>query len=168
MWSGLGACILMVIAIAFHLRWDYGWIWLGQPPGNTNRYILGIAHGSIIVGGHAVTSLAQDLGLRQESGPVVQQRYGSLRWRPAPASEISAEMRYGLVLPLWIPYVLIAIPTGLLVRAERRERRQMRAHLCAKCGYDRRGLVDGAVCPECGEPGGMRASRTEAAVASGQ
>ena len=33
-----------------------------------------------------------------------------------------------------------------------RERRNTRRGLCAKCGYDLRGSVGRAECPECGEP----------------
>lgn len=47
-----------------------------------------------------------------------------------------------------VPVVLIAHPWRLWNQA-RGERRQNDG-LCAECGYDRRGIVVGAACPECG------------------
>jgi len=51
-----------------------------------------------------------------------------------------------LVVPLWIPFLLVAIPTAYLFR---RDHRIPQGH-CQKCGYDLTGNISG-VCPECGE-----------------
>ena len=48
-------------------------------------------------------------------------------------------------LPLWVPLLLIAVPTAYLWHTDRRAKPWQ----CAKCRYDLRGL-DGGVCPECG------------------
>ncbi|MBN1858452.1 hypothetical protein JW848_04525 [Candidatus Bipolaricaulota bacterium] len=53
----------------------------------------------------------------------------------------------GLVLPLWIPFVIAVIPTGVLWYLDRR---RIPPGYCRKCGYDLTGNVSG-VCPECGE-----------------
>lgn len=58
---------------------------------------------------------------------------------------------WGLMVPLWIPFVLTAIPT---VVAWRRDRRPPPGH-CQKCGYDLTGNESG-VCPECGSECGRR------------
>jgi hypothetical protein len=47
------------------------------------------------------------------------------------------------------PFVVVAAVALLLWGHERKERRSM-TWLCAKCGYDRRGLATVAECPECG------------------
>jgi hypothetical protein len=52
-----------------------------------------------------------------------------------------------LVVPLWIPLVLVGIPTVYLIRLDRR--RIPPGH-CQKCGYNLTGNVSG-VCPECGQ-----------------
>ena len=49
-------------------------------------------------------------------------------------------------LPIWIPLLLVALPTGILFYRDRRAKPWQ----CAKCRYDLRGL-EGGVCPECGE-----------------
>ncbi len=48
-------------------------------------------------------------------------------------------------LPLWMPALLFALPTGYLFWADHRPK----SWQCAKCRYDLRGL-EGGVCPECG------------------
>jgi len=48
-------------------------------------------------------------------------------------------------LPLWIPFILVAIPTLYLWRADRR----IPPGHCQKCGYNLKGNVSG-ICPECG------------------
>ena len=48
-------------------------------------------------------------------------------------------------VPLWIPLLLIAIPTAWLWYTDRRAKPWQ----CATCRYDLRGL-DAGVCPECG------------------
>lgn len=53
---------------------------------------------------------------------------------------------YDLYLPLWIPFLLVAVPTLLLWL---RDRRPIPAHCCQRCGYDLTGNVSGR-CPECG------------------
>ena len=50
-------------------------------------------------------------------------------------------------LPLWIPFLLIALPTAWLWH---RDRRRIRPGCCLRCGYDLTGNTSG-VCPECGE-----------------
>jgi hypothetical protein len=52
-----------------------------------------------------------------------------------------------LIVPLWLPLVLVAAPTAFLWW---RDRRRIPPGHCRKCGYDLTGNVSG-VCPECGE-----------------
>lgn len=51
-----------------------------------------------------------------------------------------------LVIPLWIPFIAMGIPTALLWRRDRR--RPLAGH-CVDCKYNLKGNVSG-VCPECG------------------
>jgi hypothetical protein len=53
---------------------------------------------------------------------------------------------FWLVLPLWIPFVIVVIPTTYLWYYDR----PIPPGHCQKCGYNLTGNVSG-VCPECGE-----------------
>ncbi len=61
----------------------------------------------------------------------------------------------GFVCPLWIPLVLIALPTGSLFWSDRHKR--TRVGRCAMCGYDLTGNTSGT-CPECGATTPARAA----------
>jgi hypothetical protein len=50
-------------------------------------------------------------------------------------------------VPLWIPFLLVAIPTAVLWY---RDRRRIPPGHCRNCGYNLTGNVSG-ICPECGE-----------------
>ena len=52
-----------------------------------------------------------------------------------------------LLIPLWIPFAIIVLPTAYLFW---RDRCRIPSGHCQKCGYDLTGNVSG-VCPECGE-----------------
>lgn len=53
---------------------------------------------------------------------------------------------YYIVIPLWIPFVVVCAPTLLLWW---RDRSRIPPGCCHNCGYDLTGNVSG-VCPECG------------------
>jgi hypothetical protein len=53
-------------------------------------------------------------------------------------------------LPLWIPLVMIAIPTGRAWWRLARRRRAGKRELCTECGYSLVALAAGSPCPECG------------------
>jgi len=55
-----------------------------------------------------------------------------------------------LAVPLWAPLLIVGGATATAWRADARERRRQRVGSCPACGYDRRGLEVGRVCPECG------------------
>jgi hypothetical protein len=81
--------------------------------------------------------LADDIQSGRFSFSAIQS--GGFRWRPL--------MQLAFIqLPLWIPFLLFAIPT---VYVWWRDRRIPPGH-CRKCGYNLTGNVSG-VCPECGE-----------------
>ena len=74
------------------------------------------------------------------------QRSDELFWLPIYHSETTGVPSvYFVIVPLWIPFVLIVVPT---VIAWRRDRRPKPGH-CA-CGYSLEGNVSGR-CPECGK-----------------
>ena len=52
-------------------------------------------------------------------------------------------------IPLWLLFPVAAVPAAVLWR------RSMRLvdGVCSRCGYDRTGLREDALCPECGDPG---------------
>ena len=54
-------------------------------------------------------------------------------------------------VPLWLPALLALLATATAWRTDAKYLRRTRAGLCPACGYDRAGLVAGAVCPECGK-----------------
>ena len=51
-----------------------------------------------------------------------------------------------VIVPLWLPLLLTAIPTAWLWH---RDRRRIRPGCCLRCGYDLTGNTSG-VCSECG------------------
>lgn len=60
---------------------------------------------------------------------------------------------HGRAIPLWIPLVLVAIPTALAWRTDITAARRTRLRLCPACAYDRSGLLALTPCPECGSMG---------------
>lgn len=70
---------------------------------------------------------------------------GRLRWTPV--FEVDVEpLATTIQVALWVPFVLIAIPTAILWCSIRR---RPPPHCCQHCGYDLTGNVSG-ICPECG------------------
>jgi predicted RNA-binding Zn-ribbon protein involved in translation (DUF1610 family) len=53
-------------------------------------------------------------------------------------------------VPLWVPAAATLLATAAAWRLDALARRRAKAGHCPKCGYDLRGLREGAVCPECG------------------
>jgi hypothetical protein len=53
---------------------------------------------------------------------------------------------WGLILPLWIVLLTVALPISFLFW---RDRRRIPPHCCQSCGYDLTGNTSGT-CPECG------------------
>ncbi len=60
---------------------------------------------------------------------------------------VQSKRRLDISFPLWLPFLLLALPTGLLFWSDHRKR--MRPNACATCGYDLTGNTSGK-CPECG------------------
>lgn len=61
-----------------------------------------------------------------------------------------------LTLPIWLPFLIIAVPTAFLWHHDRR--RKFKPGRCQNCGYNLTGNISG-VCPECGMPTGATATK---------
>lgn len=66
-------------------------------------------------------------------------------WLTSPALTFEGPVG-GLAIPLWIPFLLTAVPSVIVWRRSR----PFRVGHCSKCDYDLTGNVSGA-CPECGK-----------------
>ena len=69
------------------------------------------------------------------------------RWRPRLDRSALPTMAR-LVIPLWIPVVILALILTLCCLPDHRRRKRKKLGLCLECGYDLRG--SGERCPECG------------------
>lgn len=59
-----------------------------------------------------------------------------------------------IAVPLWVPAAATLMLTMTAFRVDTLARRRERMNLCKTCGYDRTGLVNTSVCPECGARNG--------------
>jgi hypothetical protein len=72
---------------------------------------------------------------------------GRISLRPQWSSD---RLQAVVVLPLWIPFLVAAIPSALFWRRDHVLTKRARAGRCPACNYDRHGLTADAKCPECG------------------
>ncbi len=128
-WTGVAACVVIAVAWMISLRPVGGLSGYGWP-----NLMVAVSNGEI--------RLIRGLPFR---GPVHSNRFEpGVVWLPHWRFDMNARTQF-ITLPLWLPFLLTAIPTVILWR---RDRRIPPGH-CQRCGYDLTGNVSGR-CPECG------------------
>ncbi|CAG0958728.1 hypothetical protein PHYC_00610 [Phycisphaerales bacterium] len=133
-WTCTISLAVVLAAYAFTARYTafVGW-------GNDDNRSVQLASGCI----SARWELGGPLGQRRSQLHVRKHPFywrfqlARLPWRPN---------GHQLVIPLWCPTVLLALPTALLWRSHRQNRATLNP--CPKCGYSLTGLAVGAPCPE--------------------
>ena len=125
-WMGLLVCIFCVVAFVTSLRIS--------PVARTSRLSIGI------YGGCFFFMLMRNVTIT----PTVECRPPeNLEWLPKKLSNASNDTF--LLVPFWMILVIVAIPTFILWRRDRR----YPEGCCQGCGYDLTGNESG-VCSECG------------------
>jgi hypothetical protein len=137
MWTGLAVCVLLLIVDVASVWW--GVSWASRWPSR----VVSVGGGKIQVlwilgGAHLSHGSTWAVGRLPTPG---------IGWYPAIRKNPAAGFLTWVAIPLWIPLVVVAIPTGFLWR---RERRRAPPGHCRSCRYNLTGNVSG-VCPECGE-----------------
>lgn len=165
-WAGLAACVLTaatwIASLFYSVRW-YGavvdTIFIRTGPGACTFEVLDIRASTPnpdFPPGHKRCIYAPGLTYRRTERPKVP-----IIWLPEvnpltktyqvhhmPSQAIITYTVRGTscIIPLWIPFLIAAIPTALLFYGYRR---RPGPGCCQACAYDLTGNVSG-VCPECG------------------
>jgi hypothetical protein len=132
-WAGLSVCIILVFALLSSLLFSVtmyrsGW-----------GAVLGF--GCVTV----QTTNAQ-LGNPQQGWSFANRRADQPLMRSWWVKILHPRpQQWAVIVPLWIPPLLIAIPTTILWYRDRRRPKGC----CQGCGYDLTGNLSG-ICPECG------------------
>ena len=161
-WAGMAVCVLL-LALFVGCVW-YGVVWRSS---KRPRWWFAIVYGQVALGAafsdpsalvfpepppdpYCWKELGYPPGWRvYRDARSMRQRLRFWAWLPAVERYPSGRRASFLVwVPIWMPLVLVALPTAFLWRLDRR--RIPPGH-CLKCGYNLTGNVSG-VCPECGTP----------------
>jgi hypothetical protein len=145
-WAGFIVSLLIAIAFELSMGWQMECIrcvkltgkfggGVQVPPVFSGR----LGNGSLLV--HRYAAWSQGNWTEWS----ISRAQGSPRWLPSCSCTSAQGIRFEI--PLWIPFLLVAMPTTLLFW---RDRRCVPAGHCRKCGYNLTDNVSG-VCPECGE-----------------
>lgn len=142
-WSGLAACVLLgatLIASIFCTvsRRDRRYIQRVKVVWIEGGCVGALTSSRPFYGPRAVPGVVWHIDVLGEA------RFGPLLPRVTPLLGASIQQ---VELPLWIPLVLVAVPTALLWR----HHLSHRPGRCARCSYDLTGNTSG-ICPECGNP----------------
>jgi len=145
-WGGVTLCVLL-FALWLASRWYM--IFLHTPAssgGDLNYLSVAGGLGSVVVIRNNTSEVLYVMTDRNSVVKAMEPRNRGWSWWPR-----SQSFRYPGVyrfhFPLWLPFLLIALPTGFLFWSD--HRRRMRAGCCSQCGYSLTGNQSGK-CPECG------------------
>jgi len=144
-WVGLIVCLLIVVAWAVSIPWSWRYLRRdAKPHVDLDHWAFEVA----LRFGCLVSGYNPYLG-ESEQGLRVHRRDAPWpEWLPYCDLPDGWDLSHAwvIVLPLWMPFVILAIPTVLLWW---RDCRSIPPGHCQQCGYDLTGNVSG-VCPECG------------------
>jgi hypothetical protein len=146
-WAGVVLCAVMVAAVAVNLRLGLFAAHYAKKDAHGVVRRLDVSRGAITYELHMLIWPPRATGFHFDSQMV---NYYAPLWKPLWRSDSSY---YAIRIPLWIPFLLCAIPTALLWRRDHILTvggKRARAGRCPKCGYDRGGLTPDTPCPECG------------------
>ena len=135
-WLGLLGCVSLLLAWAVSLPWQIGY----DPPSGG---VFGALIDGFVIVGHVTgpgTGLKPNWYVAEAKGP----RHD---WGFAAPERIQLRSGNGVLIPLWLPFVIIAITTTFLFWQDRKSPNP--GH-CVNCGYDLTGNTSGR-CPECGK-----------------
>ncbi len=139
-WGGVALCVLLC-ALWLMTGW---WTWIVyRHPADEVGMILYVNYGGLAL--RRTSSPYSPKFFGQAEG-ITSDRHG-LRWTWNVYGEWDSLNDWNVRIPFWVPFLLIALPTGYLFWSD--HRRRMRAGCCEKCGYDLTGNTTGR-CPECG------------------
>ena len=153
-WVGMGTCVLILAAFALTRWWHFG----RRTPLRSLLILSGSAHlsGFELIGG-------EDTLRGQPGWKWSRNFYTPAQWpsqlplwisiksdTTGPARGVDGAIGWytiwRVVVPLWIPFAVVLVPTAFLWW---RDRRRIPLGHCQHCGYDLTGNVSGR-CPECG------------------
>jgi hypothetical protein len=130
-------CVLIAAAFVVSLWWSLGYKRNSEPPG----YTFVIAAGrTVFETGFAVRGVPDHWYVIRHDGIGKQ-------WLWPDELYYFDDRVTSFVLPLWVPFLALLLPTLLLWFLDRR--RPPPGH--CRCGYNLTGLTSGR-CPECGTP----------------
>ena len=132
-WAGLVICLLFAIAWVTSLFRNVSLGW---------QTFVALGDGSLSLFNDNNVCVTVPFWLH--TNPISPRSYGLCVWRGSYDTWLGIRC-YG-TMPLWIPLLVIAVPTTLLWW---RGRRRVPPDHCQQCGYNLTGNVSG-VCPECG------------------
>lgn len=133
-WTGTGLCLLVLAGFIYSVRHVVSFI------ASHDRYEASLEAGCITF--QWQPKIWRNPRFPPERGLQFGGSDGTIFWWPG------AQLKpFGVMVPLWLPFIVVAVPTTILWR---RDRRIPPTH-CQNCGYDLTGNVSGR-CPECGKP----------------
>lgn len=147
-WTGLVVFVLIVVAWGLSLRWFVRH--------EQNGLAAGCAHGTVTVvtgswvgdGGTKVARLTpQTIQTVFDAILATYHANSGFHWPRVTKAGVSHGVPPTfLFIPLWLPLVVVAIPTSILFY---RDHKRIPPGHCQECGYNLTGNESG-ICPECG------------------
>lgn len=143
-WCGLVMSLLMAVAWAFFIHWTWSHATVRKAGNTTSRYVdAEIGAGCLVYVYDPTERMGRQIesrwDFRRESGVPT-----AVMWLPSVSLVSGLRL---ICMPLWIPFLILAVPTGFLWWRD--HPRMLHGH-CQKCGYNLTGNVSG-VYPECGQ-----------------
>ena len=136
----LAGCVLLLVAWGITLRWDV-WVY-------GRSWTCLVECGVVSLGLQEWSATPESPGLSWEIRDRVFYERGHFLWLCLPSTYLHTDGSRSVYVPLWLPFLAVAIPTAWLFL---RDRKRIPPGHCQKCGYDLTGNTSGR-CSECGNP----------------